>query len=206
MDALFAGPWGPLLIFVLRIMDVSLALLRTLLAVRNARIAVPIIGFFEVLLWIFAVGNAIRNLNSPLHLLGYAGGFATGNVVGLWLEAKLAFGLAVVRVISRHGGVELAEALREKGFGVTEIAGQGRDGVVEIVDTVAKRRQIPTILAEVDRWDPEAFVLVEEPRAVHGGWLRAQPRERVALPRIGTIRPRRTRAERPPVEAGGEGA
>lgn len=205
LDAVFAGPWGPLLIFGLRICDVSLAILRTLLAVRNARVIVPLIGFFEVLIWIFAVGNAIRNLNSGWHLLGYAGGFATGNVVGMWLEEKLAFGIAIVRIISRHGGVELAEALREKGFGVTEFAGQGRDGTVEIVDTVVKRRRIPEVLDEVDRWDPEAFVLVEEPRAIRRGWMQERPRERVATP-FGWVRGKLPANGKEQVGAGVEGA
>jgi len=181
LDAIFAGPWGPLVIFVLRIGDVSLATLRILLSMRNARLLAPLIGFFEVLIWIFAVGNAIRNLNSPLHLLGYAGGFATGNLVGLWLEEKLAIGMAIVRVVSRYGGVELAEALREKGFGVTEYSGQGRDGTVEIVDTVVRRREIAAVLREIDRWDPTAFVTIEEPRAIRHGWLQERPRERLAI-------------------------
>jgi uncharacterized protein YebE (UPF0316 family) len=182
VESLFGGPWGPLLIFGLRICDVSLALLRTLLAVRNVRVAVPVIGFFEVLIWIFAVGAAIDNLNSPWHLLGYAGGFAMGNVVGMWIEGKLAFGLAIVRVISKHGGVEVAEALREKGFGVTEFAGHGRDGTVEILDSVVKRRHIPEVLKIVDLWDPGAFVMIEEPRLIRHGWLHSRPAERVAAP------------------------
>lgn len=182
MDLLFAGPWGPLLIFALRICDVSLALLRTLLAVRNVKVAVPVIGFFEVLIWIFAVGAAIGNLNSPLHLLGYAGGFAMGNVVGMWIEGKLAFGLAIVRAISKYGGVEMAEALRDEGFGVTEFAGHGRDGMVEIVDTVVKRRRIPEVLKIIDFWDPRAFVMVEEPRLIRHGWLQSRPRDRIAAP------------------------
>jgi uncharacterized protein YebE (UPF0316 family) len=178
---LFSGPWGPILIFVLRIGDVSLATLRILLSMRNVRILVPFIGFVEVLLWIFAVGSAIRNLESGWHLLGYAGGFAAGNIVGLWVEEKLAFGLAVVRIMSRHGGVELADALRERGFGVTEYAGHGRDGRVEVVDTVVKRRRIKEVLREVDRWDPDAFVMVDEPRAIRRGWLQDPPRERVGM-------------------------
>jgi len=186
LDAIFAGPWGPLVIFVLRICDVSLATLRILLSMRNARLLVPLIGFFEVLIWIFAVGNAIRNLNSPLHLLGYAGGFATGTLVGLWLEEKLAIGMAIVRVVSRYGGVELAEALREKGFGVTEYSGQGRDGTVEIVDTVVRRREIASVLREIDRWDPTAFVTIEEPRAIRHGWLQERPRERLPIPFTGS--------------------
>jgi uncharacterized protein YebE (UPF0316 family) len=171
IDALFAGPWGPLLIFVLRICDVSLATLRMLLAVRGVKAVAPVIGFFEVLIWIFAVGNAIKFIDSPLHLIGYAAGFATGNLVGMLIEEKMAFGMANVRVVSRFGGVELAEALRERGFGVTEYAGQGREGRVEVLDAVMRRRDLPVVFQEVRVWDPEAFVTVQEPRAIHRGWL-----------------------------------
>lgn len=156
---------------MLRICDVSLATVRVLLAVRGARLIVPLIGFFEVLIWIFAVGSAIRHLESGWHVFGYAGGFAAGNVVGLWLEEKLAFGLASIRIISRHGGVEVAEALRELGYGVTEFAGHGREGLVEVVYTVVRRRQIPQIMAQVQRWDPEAFVTVETPQQIHRGMM-----------------------------------
>jgi uncharacterized protein YebE (UPF0316 family) len=148
-----------------------MATTRMLLAMRNARLAVPVIGFFEVMIWIFAVGSAIRNLDSPLHVLGYAGGFAAGNVVGLWLEEKLAMGLASIQIVSRFGGVELAEALREQGYGVTQFAGQGRDGKVEVAHTVVRRRHIEDVLRVVDRWNPEAFVSVEEPRAIRKGWM-----------------------------------
>jgi uncharacterized protein YebE (UPF0316 family) len=171
MEALFASAWGPLVIFCLRIVDVSLATLRMLLAVRGFKMVAPFIGFFEVLIWILAVGTAIRHLDSPLHLIGYAGGFATGTLVGLMIEERMALGMANIRVVSRHGGVELAEALRERGFGVTEFAGQGREGHVEVLDAVLRRRDLPTALREIDFWDPDAFVTVQEPRAIHRGWM-----------------------------------
>jgi uncharacterized protein YebE (UPF0316 family) len=171
IDQLFSGPWGPILIFGLRIVDVSMATMRMLLIMRSQKLLVPLIGFFEVIIWIVAVGSAIRNLDSVWHVLGYAGGFATGSLVGLAIEEKLAVGLASIQVISQHGGVELAEALRGRGFGVTEFAGQGREGKVEVVQTVVLRRQIPEVIAEVDRWDPDAFVSVEEPRTIRRGWM-----------------------------------
>jgi uncharacterized protein YebE (UPF0316 family) len=171
LDVLFAGPWGPLLIFGLRIVDVSMATMRMLLIMRNQKLLVPLIGFFEVLIWIVAVGSAIKNLDSVWHVLGYAGGFATGSLVGLALEEKLAVGLASIQMISQHGGVELAEALRARGFGVTEFSGQGREGRVEVVQTVVLRRQIREVMEEVDRWDPDAFVSVEEPRTIRRGWM-----------------------------------
>jgi uncharacterized protein YebE (UPF0316 family) len=177
MDALFASAWGPLLIFSLRIVDVSLATLRMLLSVRGLKMAAPVIGFFEVLIWVFAVGNAIRFLDSPLHLLGYAGGFATGTLVGLWIEEKMAFGLSTVRIMSQHGGVEIAEALRDQGFGVTEFAGHGRQGRVEVVYAVMRRRDLPFVFEQVGVWDPGAFVTVEEPRTIHRGWMFSRRRK-----------------------------
>lgn len=177
MEALFTSPFGPLIIFGLRIIDVSLATLRMLLAVRGMKLLVPLIGFFEVLVWIFAVGTAIRHLDSPLHLFGYAAGFATGTLVGIWLEEKIAYGMATVRVMSRHGGVEIAEALREQGFGVTEFAGHGREGQVEVVYAVLRRRDLPAVFQHVGVWDPDAFVTVEEPRAIHRGWMFGQRRK-----------------------------
>ncbi|CAN5640162.1 DUF2179 domain-containing protein [soil metagenome] len=177
LDVLFAGPWGPLLIFGLRIVDVSLSTIRILLAVRGHKYVVPLIGFFEVLVWVFAVGNAIRFLDSPLHLLGYAGGFATGSIVGLLIEERLAIGFAIIRIVSRHAGVEMSDALRGLGFGVTEFAGQGRDGPVEVAYTVCKRRDIPRVIGEVERWDRQAFITVEEPRAIRWGWMHSSQRQ-----------------------------
>jgi uncharacterized protein YebE (UPF0316 family) len=178
IEALFAGPYGPLIIFGLRIIDVSLSTVRILLAVRGHKLVVPVIGFFEVLIWVFAVGNAIRFLDSGWHLLGYAAGFSTGSLVGLLIEQRLAIGYATIRVVSRHAGVELADALRARGFGVTEFAGQGRDGRVEVVYTVCLRREIPRVIEEVERWDGQAFITVEEPRDIRWGWMQASGRSR----------------------------
>lgn len=159
------------MIFGLRIVDVSLATTRMLLTVRNQRLQVAFIGFFEVLIWLLAVGTAIQHLDSAWHVVGYAGGFAAGSVVGLWLEERLALGLTTVQIVSREGGRELADALRAEGFGVTELEGRGREGPVELVQTVVRRRQTAVVLDQVDRWDPDAFVSLAEPRAVRRGWL-----------------------------------
>lgn len=117
MVELLAGPWGPLLIFLIRIVDVSLSTFRMLLVVRGSRVVAPLIGFFDILLWLLAAGAAIRNLSSPAHVLGYAAGFAAGTAVGMWLEGKLALGICTVRAISREPQRALATELRERGHG-----------------------------------------------------------------------------------------
>ena len=169
IGAIFASPWGALLIFALRIVDVSLDTMRVLFAIRGKREIAGVLGFFMALTWIFAAGNAMKHLDSILHVLGYAAGYATGTMVGITIERLVAYGLANVRIISRHGGVEIAEALRERGYGVTEQGAYGREGQVEIVNSVVQRAHMDEVLAIVDRFDPQAFVTVEEPKILRGG-------------------------------------
>jgi len=180
VDALFGGPFGPVVIFLLRIVDVSFATVRILLSMRNQRVMVPLIGFVEVLVWLFAAGNAIRHLESGWHVLGYAAGFSTGTMVGLWIEEKLALGLATMRIITKRTDAQMATNLRALGCGVTEFMGTGREGKVEVVYTVVQRRDIPRVLDEVERLDGDAFITVEEPREIRRGWMYTTPRRRIA--------------------------
>ncbi len=168
---LLASPYGPLFIFFLRITDVSMGTVRVVLIVRNNKLLVPIIGFFEVLVWVFAVGAVVQHLTSPLHLLGYAGGFATGNVVGLMIEERLAIGVSTVQTIVQSGGEALAADLRGQGFAVTEMAARGRQGEVFHLYSAIPRRRVHAYLDAVDELAPDAFVIVEEPRAVRRGWM-----------------------------------
>lgn len=172
---LFSGPWGPLLIFGLRIVDVSLSTVRILLSVQGHRRVVPFIGLAEVSVWLFAAGNAMRHLDSGWHVLGYATGFATGTMVGLWIEGRLGLGYTTLRVISRTGGEALADALRGLGFGATEFAARGREGPVEVIYLVVPRRETERVLQEIDRYDRTAFITVEQPREIRWGYFRAEP-------------------------------
>lgn len=168
---LLAGPAGPVVIFFLRISDVSLATVRMLLMVRNRKLLVPILAFFEVSIWVFAVATVVQHLSSPWHLMGYAGGYATGNIVGMLIEERLALGLATVRTMVADGGAELAATLRVSGYAVTEMAGRGRDGAVEVLYSVMHRRRVAPYVRMVNEGAPDSFVVVDEPRAVHRGWL-----------------------------------
>jgi uncharacterized protein YebE (UPF0316 family) len=169
LDAAFASPYGALMIFCLRIVDVSCDTLRVLFAIRGKRPIAGVLGFFQALVWIFAVGTAVKHLDSWMHVLGYAGGYGMGTIVGITIERSIAYGLATVRVISRHGGVEIAEALRERGYGVTELAGHGREGHVEMLTSVVQRSHIDEVMGIIDMFDRDAFVTVEEPKILRGG-------------------------------------
>src|SRR5215208_2423494 len=120
VDFWFASPWGALLIFCLRIVDVSFDTMRVIFAIRGKRWVAAGLGFIQAFVWIFAVGNAVKHLDSPLHVLGYAAGFAAGTFIGVSLEQVIAYGVSTVRIVSRNAGAQVADALRNAGYGVTE--------------------------------------------------------------------------------------
>ncbi|HWE43879.1 MAG TPA: DUF5698 domain-containing protein [Gemmatimonadaceae bacterium] len=168
--AIFGDPlWGPIVIFMLRIVDVTLDTMRVLFMVRGRRVPAGVLGFLMALVWIIAVGNAMKHLDSIWHILGYAAGYGTGTMVGITIENFVAFGLVQLRIVSKHGGVEIAEALRDRGYGATEFSGFGRDGAVEIVQSVVQRAHLSEVLGIVDRFDDTAFVTVEDPQVLRGG-------------------------------------
>jgi len=169
VDALFASPWGALVIFFLRIIDVSCDTMRVIFAIRGKRAIAAVLGFVQALVWIFAVGNAVKHLNSILHVLGYAGGYAMGTYIGVSIEQAIAYGVATVRVVTKRAGLGIAAALRDQGYGVTESQGLGRDGTVEVFDSVVQRGHLDDVLALITSLDDEAFVTVDEPRVLLGG-------------------------------------
>jgi uncharacterized protein YebE (UPF0316 family) len=174
IDALFASPAGALAIFALRIVDVSCDTMRVIFAIRGKRGIAALLGFVQALVWIVAVGNAVKHLDSILHVFGYAGGYALGTYVGVTIERTIAYGVATVRVVSKHSGVEIAEALRNAGYAVTEFPGFGRDGSVEILNSVVQRSHIDDVLGLIEKSDKEAFVTVEEPKVLRGGSVAAR--------------------------------
>ena len=184
MDALLAAPIGAFIIFGLRVIDVSMGTVRVIIGVRGYRVQAAVIGFFEVLIWLFAIGTALQHLTSLLHIVGYAGGFATGNFLGIWLEGRFALGTNVVRATFRGNasdGPSMArravDTLRNNGFAVTEIEGRGREQPVHILNVVAERKQVQEVIEVVRTCDPHVFVTVEEVRATRGGYFRPTARK-----------------------------
>lgn len=150
-------------IFVARIIDVSLGTLRTILVFRSYRILAALIGFFEVLIWLIAAGKVIQNLDTWYLAVAYAGGFASGNIAGIWLESKLAMGSELVRVVSENRDIELANRLREDGYPVIELTGRGRKAVpVEVLLVVEKRRKLGRLLRQINQIDPDAVYTISD--------------------------------------------
>ena len=162
-----------LLIFLLRVVDVSFYILRLLMVMRGRRLYAWLFGFFQASIFVMAVIAVLTNLDNWLNLIGYAAGYATGNVVGMMIEDRLAIGITHLRVISPLRGSELVKHLRQAGYAVTELAGRGRDGMVTIFNCHVRRREAGKVTDLIASLDDQAFITAENVRLVWRGFWRS---------------------------------
>ncbi|MDQ3049549.1 MAG: DUF2179 domain-containing protein [Bacteroidota bacterium] len=154
----------PLLIFLARTCDVTLATLRNIFIARNIKRIVPFLGFFEVLIWLVAVSQTINNLNNIACYIGFAGGYSMGIFVGLTIEEKLALGKQVVRIITNQDPANLVKALYESNMGVTILDGNGAKGPVKVIFTTIQRKDLTYVDAMIKKYTPGAFYTTEDIR------------------------------------------
>src|SRR5262249_51735571 len=134
----------PILVFVAELSVVTISTLRIIFLSRGMKFLAPLLGFFEVTIWLFAIGQVMNNLSSPGCFLGFAGGFTLGNYLGVLIEKRLALGTVIVHTVTHRDAAQLVDGLRGARYGVTIIDAAGARGPVKVVLTVVKRRELET--------------------------------------------------------------
>ena len=176
MLEMFLSPaawFGALGIFALRVTDMTFDTLRMLFVVRGRKAVAWVLGFLQSVIFVIAITSVLSHLDNPLNVIGYAGGFATGNVVGMWIEERLAIGHIKVSIVSTAHGAVLAEALRKSGFAVTEIPARGKDGMVSLLSVSVLRKDVSRVDTIIREKDAESFVIAEDVRPLRRGFWRA---------------------------------
>lgn len=156
----------PLLIFLARIVDVTLGTLRIVFISKGDKTIAPLLGFVEVLIWLVAITQVMQNLNNFASYLAWAGGFATGNFLGLRIEQKLALGQMVVRVITVEPADDLIDRLKGQGYRLTCIDARGTRGKVNLLFMIVKRKKLNTVIDIIRDYNPQAFYSIEDVRSV----------------------------------------
>jgi uncharacterized protein YebE (UPF0316 family) len=156
----------PLFIFFARILDVSIGTIRIMFVSKGFRGKATILGFIEVLIWIIIVAQIFQNLDNWLNYIAYAGGFAAGNFIGMYIEEKMKMGVQIYRIIVNQENSHLSEELMKNDFRVTVVHGKGKFGPVNVLFTVAKRKRWQELADIVNEFAPNAFYSVEDVKHV----------------------------------------
>ncbi|ARN57213.1 DUF2179 domain-containing protein [Sedimentisphaera salicampi] len=159
----------PLLIFLSRVADVGLGTIRLIFITKGMKRLAPLVGFFEMLVWVLAMGVVMKNLNNPISYIAYAGGFAAGSYIGILLAEKMALGKVMLRVLIVENCQLLLEELQHEGYGFTVLDGRGAKGPVKIVFSVIKKKDLKKVIEFIDKHHPKAFYSVGDVGSVREG-------------------------------------
>lgn len=159
----------PLLIFTARVCDVTLSTIRIIFVMNGKRNIAPILGFFEAFIWLLAVGQIISQVDNIFAYLAYAGGFATGTFVGMYVEERLAVGMAVLRLITKEVNEGMLAFLHDNKFSYSLVDAMGRKGKVNLVFFVVKRENLQRLIEGINEHHPNAFYTIENIRQVNEG-------------------------------------
>jgi uncharacterized protein YebE (UPF0316 family) len=152
----------PLLIFYARILDVSIGTIRIIFVSKGFRFVAPILGFVEILIWIIAINKLMGNASNFIFYVAYAGGFATGTLIGMLIEKKLSIGKVIIRLISQKDPKTLIEEFRKLEYPVTVFDGKGNYGNVKLVFLIIHKKNLKKVINMIDRFNPKAFYSIED--------------------------------------------
>jgi uncharacterized protein YebE (UPF0316 family) len=172
---IFAYVILPIMIFCARICDVTMGTIRVIFISRGIRYLAPVIGFFEVIIWLLAIGQVMNNLTNAVSYIAYGAGFAAGTYIGMYIEEKISLGLTSVRIITKEDPMELMQYLRSHNYGVTSIDGKGATGKVKMVFTIIRRQDLAHVVGIIKEFHPNAFYSVEEVKSVAEGVFPKKP-------------------------------
>ncbi len=158
---IFAFVILPLLIFMARVADVSIGTMRVILVMQGKKGLAPLLGFFESLIWLLAIGQIFKHIDNPVSYISYATGYAFGTYVGIIVEEKMAIGRVVVRVITALPANNLIDYLKERNHRYSNIDATGNDGKVNIIFTVVKRNTLKELIPKIHEYNPKAFFTIE---------------------------------------------
>jgi uncharacterized protein YebE (UPF0316 family) len=183
-SSLFTWVILPLLIFLSRIADQSIGTLRLIFLSKGYRFLAPLLGFFEVIIWLLAVGQIMQHLDNVLCYIAYGAGFAMGNYIGIRLDEKLSIGTVLIRIIPQKDTTRLIDSFKERQIGYTYMDAKGSRGEVNVIMTIIKRKDVPEVVGLIKECNPNAFYTIEEVKSIHEGVFRPSRRWSVfeALP------------------------
>nr|WP_319265723.1 DUF2179 domain-containing protein [uncultured Draconibacterium sp.] len=159
----------PALIFFSRVMDVTIGTIRIVMVSKGHKLWAPILGFFEILIWLIAISKIFQNLDNWFCYVAYAAGFACGNYVGLRIEEKLAVGIVKIQIITRKNAEKLINNLKDAGYGITHHEAKGSTESVSIIYSIINRIEIKKVEEIVKASNPKAFYSVEDVKFVKEG-------------------------------------
>ncbi|NBP70087.1 MAG: DUF2179 domain-containing protein [Cytophagia bacterium] len=161
-EEVFAYVILPLLIFLARIIDVSINTIRIIYVLGGRRLTATLLGFVESFVWLMAIRQIFQHLDNWASYIAYPAGFAMGIFVGMMIEERIAYGKVIVRIITRKEIDQLKEYLLTQSHRFTILKALGPDGDESVIFAVLERERLEELTTKLKEILPTAFYTVEK--------------------------------------------
>ena len=162
-------------IFMVRILDVSLGTIRTIITVKGKNFLASMVGFIEVFVWFIIVKEALNTTETSLWIaISYSLGFATGTYIGGVLSDKFISGNLGVQVVTSKQDGKIVEAIRNAGYGVSVVDVRGKEDHKDkyMLFIEIDKKRITNLKNLIKKLDNKAFIVVNETKYVQNGYFK----------------------------------
>lgn len=165
LDSLWAFLLPAFLVALLRIIDVTLNVFRTVFTVNGRKGLAALAHGMEGAVWLAATGIVLSDL-SVAKTVGFIAGIMLGTLLGTTIVEHLRLGMVTVRIYADAShldgsGARIADAIRAGGFGATTFTGEGMNGPVKMVLSTVPRRRATAVIDAASAVSPSAVVAVD---------------------------------------------
>lgn len=159
-----------LTIIVINVGYVSISTVRFIFVMKSRRKTAALISTVEIFTYLMGLNLVLKHIHQPVNLAAYCIGWGGGVFLGSKIESWLALGYVTFQIVVDTTKTHLPQVLRERGYGVTSWAAEGRDGMRLSMMVLAKRSNERKLMALIDEVSPNAFVVAHDLKSFRGGF------------------------------------
>lgn len=153
-------------IFLARIIDVSLGVLRTISLFKNETSKAVLIAFFEVFIWFVIAREALVNDSSIIVAIFYSLGYATGTYIGVKISSCFSKGTSTIQVITDKISVN---KIKDAGYGISSIK---MDNNKKMLIIGTNNKQLNKLIKIINNLDNNAFIIVNDSKYLLNGYIK----------------------------------
>ncbi|MBN2876756.1 MAG: DUF2179 domain-containing protein, partial [Bacilli bacterium] len=161
-----------LFIFIGKLIEVALSSLRSQLIHKGQRLPGAIIALFEYAFWLMITATVLQGFTEdPIKIIVLVVAFASGHVLGSWIEEKMGFGYSTITSFfaDKERALHSSTILRRHGFALTLMNAEGMQGEERTILLCAiKRKHVSEVKRLLYSSDPEVVMTVQYTQQIKG--------------------------------------
>ena len=159
-------------IFIVRVIDVAIGTIGTIITIKGNKFIASIMGFIEAFIWFLIVREAITtDVESLWIAFSYSLGYGVGTYLGSYLSKRFINTVMGIQVILSSKNDIAVNTIRNNGYAVTvlDVKCQNDERYLLMIEIHDKRYN--ELINLIKKLDSKAFIIANENKHVINGYF-----------------------------------